>query len=806
MTNKIAQPNALADDLHTAVNALIERLRVHYPDMSRFTVISMTGRGRDLLHDLVHINVGGLLPTILSFDDYRARRIAEATGRVAVPEDEAFLRFHALRCRDQCASLPPADTQRLLSFLTTIAEFSVSIEELRSLDRIAPEQLDRVDRFFATREEFRTLLAAEGRFYLPFEEARFADLAPGEWDFFVGLPLMTPVNQRFFSRIPHDRLFVDAPLFGPHMPDEPPDYETALSLIRRIGVAERCRDTGEGLSFSELAERAALPALLASEIDTFLRCPQGDTAQLVIVPLDERLAFYLWESLFRSLGGRVNFAPWLPFVHFAAAHRLRDAIRSGEGLVSVRRGLVSELTTRWNELHVADRAAFEGAISLCDELARLRPVMGDEWSPLAEYLIAVKKLQLRGKRSAPIQVVGMGDATGVPYERAVILPMNSGIFPRKPFSGPYLNLIHLPRIHRAQFEADDLALRQFLAFGRTAHIAALYDQVNGEAPSPHFAFLQTEFGRKAMKRRIAPAPFRVPADSPVLENTDEIRAQLRERVWSFSSLKRFFTCPYRFILEEIQNLTPPPCFEEEEHANLLIGDFLHRLFRELKERPPAIERWRECFEERWVADGELRAKLPDEVVRKAIVQSHLADIAQWEKETGRRLLFSDDVTASEVELAAPFGGGRYRLKGRIDRLQRREEKLLIADLKYKEKQKVSARVSLADLVEEADAFDDRFQLIIYAYLALHTGTAAPGQIEAAYLFLRPRVRGDYEGRLAEEDLAACDATMDRIAERLDGLLARERFVPGYRADGCPYCPHKALCLKPDLYRTGGRPW
>ncbi len=68
------------------------------------------------------------------------------------------------------------------------------------------------------------------------------------------------------------------------------------------------------------------------------------------------------------------------------------------------------------------------------------------------------------------------------------------------------------------------------------------------------------------------------------------------------------------------------------------------------------------------------------------------------------------------------------------------------------------------------------------------------------------MRGDYEGRLAEEDLAACDATMERIAGRLDALLALERFVPNYRADGCSYCPHKALCLKPDLYRTGGRPW
>ena len=802
MTDPTAHLSPPPDDVHPAVDALIERLRAEYPDMSGFTVVSMTGRGRDFLHHLVHTRIGGLLPAILSFEDYRTRRIAAATGRAALPEEEALLRFHALRRREAGRSLPPADTQRLLSFLTTIAEFSVTLGEMRALDRIGREQLDRIETFFATLEAFRADLAAAGLFYPPFEAARFADLTPGGSELFVGLPLMTPVSQRFFGRIPPDRLFVDAPLFGPHMPAEPPEYETALSLVRRIGIAER-RDPGEGLGFSELAERAALPALLAREIDAFLRGPRGDGAQLFIVPLDERLSFYLWELLFRPLGGQVNFAPWLPFTPFAAAHRLRDAIHGGKGLAVARRDLVADLTSRWNELDEADRSAFEAAITLCDELERLRPLMGDEWAPLAEHLIAARKLRLRGRRSAPIQVVGMGDATGIPYDRAIILPMNSGIFPRKPFSGPYLNLIHLPRIHRAEYESDDLALRQFLSFGRTAHIAALYDQASGEAPSPHFSFLATEFGQKPVKRLMAPAPFQVPAGSPALENTDAMREQLRRRAWSFSSLKRFFTCPYGFILEEIQNLTPPPCFEEEEHANLLIGNFLHRFFVELKDRPPAGEKWRERFDECWENDEELQAKLPDQAVRKAIVLSHLADIAAWERETGRPLLFSDEITAAELDLTAPFGGGRYRLRGRIDRLQRQGGKLLIADLKYRETKKYS-RDRLADRLEATDAFDDRFQLLLYAYLALHNKKATPGLVDAAHLFLRPRVRGDYECRLSEEELSGCDATLERIAERLDRMLALERFEPNYRAEGCSYCPHKALCLKPDLYRTGGR--
>jgi RecB family exonuclease len=443
-------------------------------------------------------------------------------------------------------------------------------------------------------------------------------------------------------------------------------------------------------------------------------------------------------------------------------------------------------------------------------------------------------------------VIGLGDVTGIPYGRAVIAPMNSGIFPSKPFSGPYLNLIHLPRLYRTQYEAEDLALRQFLAFGNTAHIAALYDQAGGEAPSAHFSFLATEFGRPAVKRRLVPTPFTVPVAGLVIENTVELKERLQRHVWSFTSLQKFFTCPCRFILEDLEKLRPPACFEEEEGAALLIGDFLHRFFAGLVTpagaapeatitpamtatppstaipadahsqgrdgngsaggRRPLIDRWQERFDTAWDKDRDLMEKLPDQAARKAIVKSYLADIAAWEKQTCRPLLFSDAVTGTELKLTASFGEGRYRLQGRIDRLQAEGEGLLITDLKYKEKKEVSEKTRLADMVDKPDSFDDRFQLLIYAYLALKNEKAQPDRLGVTYLFLRPKVRGDYEGRLSREDLAACEETLDRITRRLDALLSQERFLPNFRSAGCAYCPHKALCLKPDLYRTGGKPW
>ncbi|HOW50416.1 MAG TPA: PD-(D/E)XK nuclease family protein [bacterium] len=787
----------------TAIERLIAALRPHHPDLSRFTVVSMSGTGRDLIHDTLHRLLGGLMPTVLEFGDYKSRCIAEATGRAPLPDDEAFLRFHALRCREKGEAIAPADTERMMQFLGLIARFSVSVDELSRLDRIASEQLERIDSFFAAMNGFRTELAAEGRFYAPFEEALFADLTPRDNELFVGLPVMTPAHERFFARIPEERRFIDAPLFGPHLPHDIPDYDTALALTRRIGIGEERAGAGR-ISFSELAERPAVAALIAREIDEFLK-NRGEGQQLFIVPLDETLSFYLWELLFRPLGDRVNFVPWIPFSHFAAAHRLTAAIRDRIPLDAVRRELAAELTARWHDLDAADRAAFEGAIPLIDELVRLRPLMGKEWETLALHLINAKKLRLRGKRSAPVQVVGMGSATGIPYQRALILPMDRDTFPRKPFSGPFLNLIHLPRIHTAQFEADDLALRQFLAFGETAHIAARYDTAAGEAPSPHFAFLAVEFSAPPVKRLMAATSFRTPTEIPAIENSGEVRDWLKGYHWSFSSLPLFFSCPFRFLLKEHEKIEPPACFGDEGSAGMVIGSFLHRFFAGLKNVDKPIDRWRAHFEEQWNADSELHKELPDHAVRKAIVLSYLDEIAAWERNSGDPILFSGAVTEAEFDLNATFGTG-YRLTGRIDRLQRRGGRLLVADLKYRDTIDAVGKEGLIAEVEDPNGLSDQFQLLFYAHLLIENDRAKPEDLDAAYILLRSGSPDGYLRELPAAEIAGRHATLSAVAARLDRMIAQEKFTPNYRADACTYCPYKAICLKPDLYRTGGRPW
>jgi len=781
----------------TAIERLIETLKPYHPDLSRFTVVSLGGSGRDIIHYTLHKQLGGLMPAVLEFDEYKSRRIAEATGHRPLPDDEAFCRFHA-RHRAMKKDEPPgpADTERLMQFLSLIARFSVTGDELSRLDRIAPEQMERVAVFFATMGTFRGELAAEGLFYAPFEETTFADLAPRDNELFVGLPVMTPAHERFFARIPAEHRFIDPPLFGRHMPVETPDYDSAFALVRRLGIGEE-RATAGRLELTELAERPAVRALIAAEIERFLQEAEGNKGQLLIVPLDETLSFYLWELLFRPLGDRVNFVPWLPFSHFVAAHRLTAAIRERRPLDEVRRELAAELTARWRDLDAAERAAFEKAIALIDDITRLGPLMGAERETLSLHLVASAKLHLRGDRKAPVQVVGLGNATGVPCRRALILPMDRDIFPRRPFSGPFLNLVHLPRIHKAQFESDDLTLRQFLAFGESAHLAARYDAGAGAAPSPHFAFLSVEFGVKPVKRLMAATSFTAPSGVPAIENSDERRERLANYPWSFSSLPLFLSCPFRFVMEKLENIAPPACFEGEDHFNKVIGQFLHDLFASLKGVDKPIDRWRQLFEERWESNAEIATKIPDRAVRKALVHGYLNDIAAWERESGAAVLFSNAVTDTELPLEATFGG--YRLTGRLDRVQERNGRKLVADLKYKESMPALCKEGLIAETADERGLNDHFQLLFYAQLLIENGRAKEDELDAAYICLRSGDRGNYIVELPAGEIERRRETLDALARRLDRTIAQEHFVPNHKARACSYCPYKALCLRPDLY-------
>lgn len=823
----------------TAFERLIARLAPSHPFYADFTIVALDDRSRDALHHYLHRHVGGLMPRIVPFEQYKKDRLQETKGLAAMEEEEAFIRFH-LFCRSKDKTKGPEETEQLFTFLRLLSRFSVSLEELRKLDRLTGEQWERIEGNFSLRDEYRRHLANDGRSYLPFEEEFLRTLDPGEKEFFVGLPLLTPAHEVFLSRIPGERLFVPEALFGQHFPEKEPEYETAYHLVARYGLPLR-KLSAQKISFSEVSDRSALAALIAEEVDQFLRIRRpGD--QMAILLLDEELSFYLWQFLFASRSGEVNFSPWLPFHQFGPAYQLSAAVSSGEDFLSVKETLVKKIRTAWTVLDPAEQAALEAAISLCDELDTWKKEIGQEkeWRPLARYLIQSKKLRLTGSREAPIQVLGLGETGSQPFSKALILPMDQDIFPHKPFRGPYLNTIHTPRIYKAQFEANDLLLRQFLSLCEEVHMAARFDKTNGFAPSSHFAFLATEFEAEVRECFRKPEGFVPFKENPTIPSNEELQQFLLSFQWSFHSLQLFFSCPYHFLLKYKEKLLPPSVLEEGEEAiQLHIGNVLHEWAATLPEHPPALQHWREQFEAIWKEKvGDDRAPgeeyFPLQGIYKPIVLSYLEDIAKNEAERvehggAKLLLFADEGVQREQWITATFSSSgssaigedrgmnkTYHLRGRVDRIQPYDGKTLILDLKYKGTDTIrlspkEASRGLDSYLQEKGSLHEFHQLVVYAYLwkekmkAEKNDMRASSGLAAAFYALKETDPDKRLIFLPSEEIECLDPHMEQIAGALDDRIAQREFAPNYNSEHCRFCPYRPLCGHPDGL-TGGDAW
>ncbi|MCX7788720.1 MAG: PD-(D/E)XK nuclease family protein [Spirochaetes bacterium] len=809
----------------SSFDRLVEVLAPYHPIYADFTIVALDDRSRDGIHYFLHKKLGGLMPQIVPFEQYKRERFEGSCGLVVIEEEEAFVRFH-LFCRSKDRTKRPEESEQLFSFLRLLSRFSVSQEELQTLDRLTPEQGRKIEDIFSLLYEFREFLKKEHRSYLPFEEEFFRSLIPREKDLFVGLPLLTPVHEAFLAKVPKEKLFVPEASFGPRFPLEEPEYETAYHLVAKYDLPARrlpARSTEKerlpplNLSFSEVQDRSSLAALITEEVEQFLKTREP-MDQMAILLLDEELSFYLWRLLFASKEETVNFSPWLPFRHFGVAHRLSAAVSSGENLTDLKGILAKEIRTKWEGLDLAEQAAFEAAITLCEELSQWQKEIDqdEEWKPLAQFLIQSKKLHLPGSREAPIQVLGLGETGSVSFAQGLILPMDRDIFPHKPFRGPYLNVIHTPRIYRAQFEANDLLLRQFLSLCKKAHIAARFDKTNGFAPSPHFMFLATEFDANLQECYQKPNKFTVSSTIPAFPASEEIQQFLRSFQWSFHSLQLFFSCPYHFLLKYKERLDPPSVLEEGEEAiQLHIGNVLHEWAATLHRQPPALENWRKRFEEVWkerVGDdhspGEEYFSLQG--IYKPIILSYLEDIAHYEREQGKLLLFADDGVRREQWIHATFGNGAFQLRGRLDRIQLYEGKMLILDLKYRAADKVKpppkgTSRGLESYLQEKETLHEAHQLIVYAYLLKVKDSISPNDLSAAFYALKEIDPEERVVFLPQEDIGNLDTHMEQIARTLDARIAQKEFLPNYKSEQCRFCSYQPLCGHPDGLK-GGDGW
>ena len=777
----------------------------NYPDSSGLAFIASTTRARAYLQEFAHREVGGILPSFKSFDEYKSEEISQRLKLKQLKRGEDLI-YLSIFLGNQGAKYEKEAGYMAFAMLPAIryaCSFSITRDEMKNLKGIREEHVARIDELFNVMESFGAWLKDYGLFMSELCEHELLHHAPTESEFFVNLPLLTPVNESFFKKIPAERKLVDTPAYAEAFLRTSPAYASSRTLLQKAGVALRSASTEE-LSLFELQGKASIPRYLRREIGDFLG--KGNrNGQMFIILLDENLSFYLWQTVFKDLKHLVNFSVGLPLsvspVGVKLAHFFKTIGENGskENFKNFKEQLASELYQNWNAYVKEDLYSIEAAIDLLDGLEQYYGMLGRSFSQVANLLLQGRQFFIEGDRTAPVQLVGLGDATGIPYEHGIVLPVNSDVFPSKIYNGPFLNFVHTPQIRDAHLEMEDLALRQFMSFGRHVDVVSVFDEARNMTPSFFYTFLKNEFGGTTKKCSIEMRPPCSKCPKPFVENSDEIRERVLSHAFSFSSLSSLLTCPYGFYYDFILKASVPEIMQDEEKISQILGTFVHRFFKSMAAEETPLETWRPLFEKLWTESPDI-ARIEGNEIFRMFVASYLNSLVEHENEDERSLLFGPGTRSAEKAIEAGFGNGmKFRMTGRIDSIVERDNTHTIIDFKYKKNPDLSKK-PLADILGNGNQFDPRFQIVIYSHLLMETENISADRIRGFFVYVREEESKKRFQRIDEVEIIQAKTTLEILGERIEEILSLERFEPNYKSRTCPYCLLKSLCKADNFYR------
>mgnify|MGYP001162009059 FL=1 len=786
---------------------LIDLLRKDHPDLSGWTIICASDRAVDPLQNLIHRELGGILPKIEGFRSYLTGRISRLMKLKPVPADEVllyFIQFIAQRFPDE--GDPASRAAGLFPLIAKLSEYNIGKDTIRGSERFTEVEWERLEEYLDTAQGFREWLSRINFFMTELEMSRLDGMVPSGKEIFVGLPEITPVTERFYRKIREKRLWVDRPLYGLGLDGkEKLPFDSAKNLVLSFG-GEVEPAHGASIELVRLNGLHAIVDLVTVEVSNFLK-ERSEEDQMMIYLLDESLTTMLWNRSLRLYGNAVNLAVWLPFSTTAAARRLLKEIENAgkadriPGFKSFATACAMELSKNRNQYVREECEALETAISVSTFLDDWKERLGRHLTDAAKMLIESKKFRLTGSRSAPVQVVGFGHVSGEKFSRGLILPLDSGIMPSQPFEGPFINPVHVPWMRKSVFEYEDLIFRQILSRGSRIKIAAVEDQIRERTPSFYMTFLAQEFGIPVTQMEFrASLPVVKDKKRPAVSIDDALRERLRKFTYSFSSLSKILGCPFLFYQQDILGINPPAFMNDDEKINMRMGIFVHQFLQKLStERKDLIDDWEKLFDELWESDENSQTRDIDGInIYRLDAKIYLKGIYQDELDSGERIIFADNTLSCEEKFNGLIGGG-YQITGRSDRLAQISGRTDVIDFKYSKKKSdfnISSKTNVVEKLKDKGILHPAAQLMIYRHFI--------GNVDRAFFYFLKESSKDRILVLPEDWIAMTDELMSAIRDRLDQIISGSELEPDYNSPKCEYCLFQALCGRDVYYKTSRR--
>ncbi len=414
-----------------------------------------------------------------------------------------------------------------------------------------------------------------------------------------------------------------------------------------------------------------------------------------------------------------------------------------------------------------------------------------------------------------LQVLGFLETRNLPFDRVLILDMNEDVIPATDRDESLLPFkVRAALCLPTYLDRDRIAAYHFATLLRSAKEAHLFYVENSRKEKSRFVeALLWEMQKKDEEIRpdkyVQAVFYDVKLDSPVpaaIPKTLEIVALLQEFAYSASSLDTYLICQLRFYYQYLLRISQKEGITGEiERADIgrFVHDLLHDFFAGRIGRPLIADdlgqdRMEKLLEERFSREYG-RNVTGALYLLKNQIRLHLRDFLQGYQEA---VIAERPVAIVELERNIEISWNSFVLKGRLDRVEKRGEKIVIIDYK------TQASDNYLRIRHDRLDPDDRgtweeaigsLQLPLYLLLLSEKQGMPAEQIMPFFLFLG-RVRLDREIEVplfAEGDdrQGQFEALKQVILHLLTEIVNPELvFAPAHDLKkACPYCDFRNIC-------------
>lgn len=432
-----------------------------------------------------------------------------------------------------------------------------------------------------------------------------------------------------------------------------------------------------------------------------------------------------------------------------------------------------------------------------------------EYFEFLKKFISLYNVPFHGTPLKDIQVLGFLESRNLKFDNVYIIDMNEGIIPNSEREDELLPFDVRKRLHIPTYLEKDILFEYYLnnLISGAKKVSLFYVENDNREKSRLIEKIIWEKQKRVknlndtfintISYNISLSPYK-PKE---IEKTVEIKAYLKTITYSASAVDTYYNCPLKFYYQYV--LLPDQRDEIiEDLGGHDVGQLIHEILNlyfsdkkidfDEKKFANVID---QCFAKSFggnvygrllILKYQIREKLTDFIKGyKNFVNANQIELLELEKE------YKTDITIPGI--------GKINIKGKIDRIEKRDGVVFVVDYKKASKEdKYKFKWKMFD-PNKRDEWQKSFksiQLMFYIFLLVNHNECKEKPLNGSYFLLEKKDLTKSEIRLFndETEIVKNSEFIDFIIIKLiEEIISEDIFTPTEDLKNCDWCNYKNIC-------------